>query len=296
MSTITEITAKTILNHVKQPDTWFGLKYNMNLYRGCQHQCIYCDSRSECYRIEDFADIQVKVNALALLEDVLPRKRIRGTIGFGSMNDPYMPVEREYRMTGQALEIIARHDFPIHILTKSDLVLRDLDTIKEISRVYAAVSFTITTTNDDLAEKLEPGAPRPSARFEAMRCLADAGILTGVTMMPLLPFLEDNEENIRQIVTRAEESGASYIIPAFGVTLRPGSRDYYYQKLDQRFPGLKEKYIHHYGDQYQCSVPNWQDLNRIFQEEITRAGIRSKMPVFIPEKRSGKTHQMTLFD
>ncbi len=296
MSTITEIIAKTILNHVKQPDTWFGLKYNMNLYRGCQHQCIYCDSRSDCYRIEDFADIQVKVNALTLLEDVLPRKRIRGTIGFGSMNDPYMPVEREYRMTGQALEIIARHDFPIHILTKSDLVLHDLDTITEISRVYAAVSFTITTANDDLAEKLEPGAPRPSARFKAMRCLADAGILTGVTMMPLLPFLEDNEENIRQIVTRAEGSGASYIIPAFGVTLRPGSRDYYYQKLDQRFPGLKEKYIHHYGDQYQCSVPNWQELNRIFQEEITRAGIRSKIPVFIPEERTGKTKQMTLFD
>lgn len=296
MSTITEIIAKTILNHVKQPDTWFGLKYNMNLYRGCQHQCIYCDSRSDCYRIEDFADIQVKVNALTLLEDVLPRKRIRGTIGFGSMNDPYMPVEREYRMTGQALEIIARHDFPIHILTKSDLVLHDLDTITEISRVYAAVSFTITTANDDLAEKLEPGAPRPSARFKAMRCLADAGILTGVTMMPLLPYLEDNEENIRQIVTRAEGSGASYIIPAFGVTLRPGSRDYYYQKLDQRFPGLKEKYIHHYGDQYQCSVPNWQELNRIFQKEITRAGIRSKMPVFIPEERTGKTKQMTLFD
>lgn len=296
MSTITEIIAKTILNHVKQPDTWFGLKYNMNLYRGCQHQCIYCDSRSDCYRIEDFADIQVKVNALTLLEDVLPRKRIRGTIGFGSMNDPYMPVEREYRMTGQALEIIARHDFPIHILTKSDLVLHDLDIITEISRVYAAISFTITTANDDLAEKLEPGAPRPSARFKAMRCLADAGILTGVTMMPLLPFLEDNEENIRQIVTRAEGSGASYIIPAFGVTLRPGSRDYYYQKLDQRFPGLKEKYIHHYGDQYQCSVPNWQELNRIFQEEITRAGIRSKIPVFIPEERTGKTKQMTLFD
>ena len=296
MSTITEITAKTILNHVKQPDTWFGLKYNMNLYRGCQHQCIYCDSRSDCYAIEDFADIQVKVNALALLEDVLHRKRIRGTIGFGSMNDPYMPAEREYRMTGQALEIIARHDFPIHILTKSDLVLRDLEVIKDISKVYAAISFTITTADDVLAAKLEPGAPLPSARFEAMRCLANTGILTGVTMMPILPFLEDSDENIRQIVTRAHDSGASYIIPAFGVTLRPGSRDYYYQKLDQRFPGLKEKYIHHYGGQYQCSVPNWQELNRLFQEEINQAGISNRMPIFEFEKRAGKTIQMTLFD
>jgi DNA repair photolyase len=296
MNTITEITAKTILNHVKQPDTWFGLKYNMNLYRGCQHQCIYCDSRSDCYRIENFAEIQVKVNALTLLEDVLPRKRIRGTIGFGSMNDPYMPVEKEYRMTGQALEIIARHDFPIHILTKSNLVLRDQVLIKEISNVYAAVSFTITTADDDLAAKLEPGAPLPSARFEAMRRLANAGIRTGVTMMPLLPFLEDSEENIRQIVSRAHACGATYIIPAFGVTLRPGSRDYYYRELDQRFPGLKEKYIQQYGDQYQCSVPNWQELNRIFQEEINQAGILSKMPVFELNKRIEKTKQMTLFD
>lgn len=296
MNTITEITAKTILNHVKQPDTWFGLKYNMNLYRGCQHQCIYCDSRSDCYRIENFAEIQVKVNALTLLEDVLPRKRIRGTIGFGSMNDPYMPVEKEYRMMGQALEIIARHDFPIHILTKSNLVLRDQVLIKEISNVYAAVSFTITTADDDLAAKLEPGAPLPSARFEAMRRLANAGIRTGVTMMPLLPFLEDSEENIRQIVSRAHVCGATYIIPAFGVTLRPGSRDYYYQELDQRFPGLKEKYIQQYGDQYQCSVPNWQELNRIFQEEINQAGILSKMPVFELNKRIEKTKQMTLFD
>ncbi|MCJ7717941.1 MAG: radical SAM protein, partial [Anaerolineales bacterium] len=190
---IEEITAKTILNHVKQPDPWFGLKYNMNLYRGCQHQCIYCDSRSDCYRIEDFSKIQVKTNALELLEDVLPRKRIRGTIGFGSMNDPYMPVEREYRLTGKSLEIISTHEFPVHILTKSDLVLRDIDLLKEINGVYTAVSFTITTADDELARILEPGAPLPSLRFQAMRELADAGILTGVTMMPILPFLEDSE-------------------------------------------------------------------------------------------------------
>jgi DNA repair photolyase len=151
---IEEIKAKTILNHVKQPETWFGLKYNMNLYRGCQHQCIYCDSRSDCYRIEDFAKIQVKINALDLLEDVLPRKRVRGTIGFGSMNDPYMPVERDYRLTEKSLEIILVNEFPVHILTKSDLVLRDIELLMEISNVYAAVSFTITTADDELAKKI----------------------------------------------------------------------------------------------------------------------------------------------
>ena len=293
---IEEITAKTILNHVKQPDPWFGLKYNMNLYRGCQHQCIYCDSRSDCYQIEDFAKIQVKVNALDLLEDVLPRKRMRGTIGFGSMNDPYMPVEREYQLTGKALEIISNNKFPVHILTKSDLVLRDIDLLKDISRVYAAVSFTITTADDDLARKLEPGAPLPSARFRAMGKLAEAGILTGVTMMPMLPFLEDSEQNILQIVSRAQNSGATYIIPSFGVSLRPGSREYYYHKLDKLFPGIKEKYIHKYGDQYQCSVPRWRELSKAFQEEVNQTGIKTRIPVFEPEKRTENTNQIPLFE
>ena len=292
---VTEITVKTILNHVKQPDTWFGLKYNMNLYRGCQHQCIYCDSRSDCYRLGDLSDIRVKVNALELLEDALPRKRVRGTIGFGSMNDPYMPIEKKYRLTRHALEIIWNHQFPIHILTKSDLVLRDIEVLSEINQTYAAVSFTITTADDDLGSMVEPGAPLPSARYKAMRVLSDAGILTGVTMMPTLPFLEDNPENIRKIVQKAADSGASYIIPAFGMTLRPGSRDYYYKKLDLLFTGVKEKYIQAFGDSYQCSAPNWRQLDESFQEEIIRVGIRSKIPVFEPEKKNEKSNQLPLF-
>jgi DNA repair photolyase len=292
---VTEITAKTILNHVKQPDTWFGLKYNMNLYRGCQHQCIYCDSRSECYRLGDLAEIRVKINALDLLDDVLPRKRVRGTIGFGSMNDLYMPVERKYKLGRGALEIIRHHQFPVHILTKSDLVLRDREILADINKVYAAVSFTITTADDDLASIIEPGAPRPSARYRAMRELADAGILTGVTMMPILPYLEDNPENIQRIVHLAAEAGASYIIPAFGMTLRPGSRDYYYQKLDQHFPGLKDRYIKTYGDSYQCSSPNWEQLNEVFQKEIAQKGLLSRIPVFPPQKVTKKTSQMRLF-
>jgi len=292
---VTEISAKTILNHVKQPDTWFGMKYNMNLYWGCQHQCIYCDSRSECYRLGDLADIRTKVNALELLEDALPRKRVRGTIGFGSMNDLYMPVEKEYRLARGALEIIKDQHFPVHILTKSDLVLRDLDILSEISQVYAAVSFTITTADDDLASKVEPGAPLPPERYMAMRKLADAGILTGVTMMPILPFLEDDPENIRQIVRTAADSGASYIIPAFGMTLRPGSREYYYQKLDHLFPGVKEKYIQAFGDSYQCSAPNWRQLSEVFQEEIIKGDVRSEIPVFKPEKVIEKSRQTPLF-
>jgi DNA repair photolyase len=292
---ITEIRAKTILNHVKQPDTWFGLKYNMNLYRGCQHQCIYCDSRSDCYRIEDFSRIEVKINALELLEDDLPRKRMLGTIGFGSMNDPYMPIEKHYRMTGQALEIILRHQFPVHILTKSDLVLRDLEILQDIRKVYAAVSFTITTADDQLAAILEPGAPLPSARFKAMKELARAGILTGLTMMPILPFLEDDPQDIRQIIRQAGHNGASYIIPAFGVSLRSGSRDYFYNKLEVHFPGVKESYVRQFGDSYQCGCPDWPKLNTLFQQEINSLNMKSHIPVFNPVKRIKNQQQIKLF-
>jgi DNA repair photolyase len=175
------------------------------------------------------------------------------------------------------------------------LVLRDLETLKQISRIYGAVSFTVTTADDKLAGTLEPGAPSPSARFEAMRKLAKAGILTGVTMMPILPFIEDAPENIRRIIRQAGDNGARYIIPSFGISLRPGSRDFFYNKLDISFPGIKEKYIHHYGEDYQCSAPNWRELNDLFQKEIKTLNIKSKIPVFSPIKRTGNYPQIPLF-
>lgn len=291
---IKEINSKTILNHVKQPDTYFGLKYNMNLYRGCQHQCIYCDSRSECYQIKNFADIHVKINAVDLLADALPRKRVRGTIGFGSMNDPYMPVERKYQLCRRALEVIAQHQFPVHIITKSDLVLRDLDLLEKINQVYAAVSFTITTADDELSKELEPGAPPSSARFEAMRQLSAAGITTGVTMQPILPFIADTLENITKLVELSHAHGARYILPWFGLSLRTGSRDYYYQKLDQLFPGIKKQYIRQYGKTYICNSPNWEKLDKAFQKAVTKYGIPTKMPTFTPEKVTKKNLQMKL--
>ena len=289
-----EIHSKTILNHVKQPDTYFGLKYNMNLYRGCQHQCIYCDSRSTCYQIENFADIRIKANAIELLEDVLPRKRVRGTIGTGSMNDPYMPIEAKVNLTSRALEVIARNGFPVHIITKSDLVVRDLETLKEINKAYAAVSFTITTSDDELAKKLEPGAPTTSARLEAIKTLSDAGILTGVTMQPILPFIEDTPENISSIVELAHQNGASYILPWFGMSLREGSRDYYYDKLDKFFPGGKQRYVQRYGSRYICNSPNWRQLDDLFQKAVYKHGIATQMPIFTPEKITKQNSQMRL--
>ena len=234
---IKEITAKTLLSSAKQPDPWFGIKYTMNLYRGCQHQCIYCDSRSECYQIEDFDhDVLVKANALDLLREELPRKRVKGTVGTGSMNDPYMPLEAKLNLTGRALEIIADHRFPVHVITKSDLVVRDADILADIGRVYAAVSFTVTAADDDLSRKLEPGAPPTSKRFAALAALAARGIYTGVTMMPILPFIEDNAENIAGIVAQAAAAGASYIMPAFGMTLRDRQRAYLLRPVGPAVP------------------------------------------------------------
>ena len=274
---IKEIEAKVLLSHVKQPDPWFGLKYNMNLYRGCQHQCIYCDSRSDCYQIENFSDILVKANALELLQAELSRKRVKGTIGTGSMNDPYMPLEAEIRLTGRALDLIAKYQFGVHVITKSDLVLRDIKTLEKIKRKYAAVSFTLTTVDDNLAKKLEPAAPPPSARLKAMQELSKQEIYTGVVMMPILPFIEDNEDNIKQIVSHAYSHGAEYIIPSFGVTLRSGSRDYYYKKLDHLYPGLKARYDQQYGESYYCVPDNVHHLNTLFLEMCEKYRIQTRL-------------------
>ena len=279
---VEEIAAKVLLSHMKQPDDWFGLKYNMNLYRGCQHQCIYCDSRSLCYGIKDFADILVKANAIDLLRKELASKRVKGTIGTGSMNDPYMPIEAKIGLTRRALEVIAEFRFPVHVLTKGKLVLRDVDLLQRISEIYAAVSFTITTADDALARKLEPGAASPSARYRAMRTLTDHGILTGVIMMPILPFIEDTEENIAEIVQQAHENGASYIIPAFGMTLRDRQRAYYYDKLDKHFPGRRQCYIEAFGNDYFAPARNYRQLETHFKDLCSRYGIPTRMPQYQP--------------
>ena len=295
---IKEIQAKTLLARVKGPDVWFGLYYNMNLYRGCQHQCIYCDSRSECYQIENFDhDVLVKANAIELLRKELAGKRVVGTIGTGSMNDPYMPLEADIQLTRRALEVIAEFGFPVHAITKSDLVLRDLDLLVEISRkTYAAVTFTVTTADDALSKKLEPGAPVSSRRLAAMKSLSENGLLTGVTMMPILPFIEDNTENISRIVTLAHENGAVYVLPAFGMTLRDRQRAYYYTKLDTLFTSLRPRYEKAFGERYSASAQNAGKLGKVFNDVCREYGIATKMPVFVPQKRiREERNQLRLF-
>jgi DNA repair photolyase len=295
---IKEIQAKTLLVRVKGPEDWFGLYYSMNLYRGCQHQCIYCDSRSECYQIENFEqDVLVKANAIELLRRELAGKRVIGTIGTGSMNDPYMPLEGETRLTRRALEAIAEAGFPVHVITKSDLVLRDSELLAEIGRKsYAAVTFTVTTAEDALSKRLEPGAPVSSRRLRALQTLSQGGIMAGVALMPVLPFIEDTEENIRAVIRLAHVAGAKYILPAFGMTLRDRQRDYYYAKLDRLFPNLRRRYEKTFGERYSAPARNARQLEQFCAEMCAQLGIATKIPAYAPQKRMrGEKSQLPLF-
>ncbi len=288
-----EVESKGILYPVRGPDDWFGLSYNMNLYRGCEHQCIYCDTRSACYQIENFEEeVLVKINALTLLEDALPRKRKVGIIGFGSMNDAYTRAEEHYGLTRGALEIAAKYRFPVHIITKSDLVLRDLAILKKIHQVLARVSFTVTTADDDLARKLEPGAPSPSRRLLAMQTLAEAGIETGVVMMPVLPFFEDTVENVLGVVDAAAAHNAHYVIPSFGVTVREGQREYFYRKLDALFPGVRQKYERTFGNAYFCPARQPAQLKASFYARCEKWGLTTCVSAYPPDPQA---EQLTLF-
>jgi DNA repair photolyase len=285
------IIAKTILSSYGKPDPWFGITYSMNLYRGCAHGCVYCDSRSLCYGIDDFSEILVKENAIELLRDELRRKRKKGTIGTGSMNDPYQPIERSRRLTRRALEAIAERRFPAHALTKSDLALRDIDLWQRIGETYGAVSFSTITPDDDLARKIEPGAPSPTERFKAMEQLAINKIYTGVLVMPILPYLTDDADQIRDLLNRAADAGAQYAIPAFGMTLRDRQRAYFYDKLDLLFPGVRERYERTYGDRYEAHAPNSRELERVFNETAERLGLPTKMRFY----EDGLPEQISLF-
>ncbi|WP_295936381.1 radical SAM protein [uncultured Alistipes sp.] len=277
------IEARSILSKQRMADPLFGITYSMNLYRGCQHGCIYCDTRSECYGIGDISQIAVKKNALELLSrELRTKRRHRATIGTGSMNDPYMPVERELQLVRQALELIVTGKFPVHIITKSDLVVRDADLLADISKIYTAVSFTITAAEDALSARIEPSAPRTSKRFAAMETLAAKGIYTGVTLMPLLPYINDTVENVETIVRRAKDAGASYVLPMFGMTLRKGSREPFYAALDRDFPGMKIRYETRFGDQYECFSPNYRALYDAFRNICVKLGIASRMEFYTP--------------
>lgn len=285
------VTAKSILS----------ASNGMNLYRGCTHGCIYCDSRSLCYHMNHaFEDIEVKQNALELLEDSLKRKRKKGMIGTGAMTDPYIPLEKELQYVRKSLLLAEKYGFGFTLITKSDQVLRDLDILKKINeKTKCAVQMTLTTYDETLCRKLEPKVSTTRERFEALKILQQEGIPTVVWLCPILPFINDTEENLSGILDYCAEAKVYGIINfGMGVTLREGNREYFYRQLDRLFPGLKEKYIHYYGNQYILSSPNERRLMELFNRTCDKYHIIHNNNQIFEYLRTyeEKEEQLSLFD
>lgn len=254
-------------------------KNGMNVYRGCTHGCIYCDARSDCYNFNhDFEDIEVKENAPELLEKALRAKRRRCMIGTGAMCDPYLHVERGLEITRRCLEIIHRHGFGVTLLTKSDLIMRDIDLIEKInSSAKAVVQMTLTTADEELCRIVEPNVCTTARRLEVLLEMKKRGIPTVVWFTPQLPYINDTVENVRSIVEMSAEAGVRGIITfGMGLTLRSGDREYYYAQLDRRFPGLKQRYIREFGDRYEIPCPNGKALWETFVRECDKYGIERR--------------------
>ena len=272
----------------------------MNLYRGCTHGCIYCDSRSKCYQFTHaFEDIEVKLNAPVLLEQALRSKRRRCMIGTGSMSDPYMPLERELQLTRRCLELIDRYEFGATVITKSDLVLRDLELYRSIhEKAKAVIQMTLTTYDEDLGRILEPHVCTTRRRFEVLCTLRDNGIPTVVWLSPILPYINDTRENLAGILRYCIQAGVTGILCfGMGMTLREGDREYYYAALDRHFPGLKERYIREFGNAYELASPRQPELMRLFHAVCERYGImhdNEQIFAYLREPPE-RYEQMTLF-
>lgn len=290
------IHAKSLLTRTRD-SYWFGTDYTMNIYKGCCHGCIYCDSRSDCYGIDNFDLVRAKENSSNLLEKELIHKIKTGVIGTGAMSDPYNYFEKKYKLTRNALSIINKYGFGVAIATKSSLICRDihiLQKIKEHSPVICKI--TITTFDDNLCSKIEQNVNLSSERFEAINKLSQCGIYSGILLMPVLPFINDNKENIINIVHKANECGAKFIFPSFGVTLRNNQRYHFFKKLDELFPNIKNKYISQYRTSYACGSPNAKQLYYSFKNECEKFGILYKMNDIIQDYKSPYiTEQISLF-
>ena len=248
----------------------------MNIYRGCTHGCIYCDSRSKCYGFtHEFEDIEVKINAPQLLEKALKSKRKKCMIGTGAMCDPYLHIEENLKLTRKCLELIDQYEYGVAVQTKSTRVLRDMDLLKSINdKTKAVVQMTITTYDETLCKILEPNVSTTKERFKALLQFKEAGIPSIVWLTPILPFINDTEENIREILEYCVEAGVKGIICfGMGVTLRDGDREYFYKALDKHFPGVKNKYIRTYGNAYDIPSPNNEKLLEIFKEVCVKNGM-----------------------
>lgn len=251
-------------------------KNGINIYRGCTHGCIYCDSRSKCYQMQhDFEDIEVKLNAPRILEEALRKKRKKCMIGTGAMSDPYIHLEDSLQNTRKCIELIYSYGFGLAIQTKSARILRDLDLLKKINeKTKCVVQMTLTTFDEALCKIIEPNVSTTRERFEVLKIMRDNGIPTVVWLSPILPFINDTEENIKGILDYCMKAKVKGIICfGMGLTLREGNREYFYKKLDEHFPGMKERYIKKYNYAYQIPSPNNYKLMEMFKRTCTSKGI-----------------------
>lgn len=255
-------------------EEFYHADWNMNLYRGCSHGCIYCDSRSACYGISRFDAVRPKADALALLEKELRGKRRTGVITMGAMSDPYNPLEERLALTRGALLLMKRYGFGAAFTTKSALCRRDADLLAEIGRsAPVCARLTVTCAEDDLCRRIEPHVSVTSERFAAMRNLAEAGVFTGTWLNPVLPCLTDTEENIRRIVQMTADSGGRFVVCFFGMTLRTGNREYYFDALQRAFPGVREHYLREYGNAYEIPAREAEGLYGAFKDECRKQGL-----------------------
>ena len=276
-------------------------KNGMNIYRGCTHGCIYCDSRSKCYGFtHDFEDIEVKKNAVELLEMALKSKRKRCMIGTGAMCDPYIHIEEKLKLTRKCLELIDKYEYGVAIQTKSANILRDMDLLCSINRKSkAVVQMTLTTFDEELCKKIEPNVSTTRERFEALMKFKEAGIPSVVWLSPILPFINDTEDNISGILDYCVKAKVKGIICfGMGLTLRDGNREYFYKKLNEHFPGIREKYVRQYGNNYEIPSPNSKELMEIFNKICSENGIMSTPDECFNYLRDfpQKYVQMSLFD
>ena len=286
--------------HYADYKTILSPKNGMNLYRGCTHGCIYCDSRSACYQINhEFEDIEVKRNATVILESQLRRKRKPCMINTGAMCDPYIPLEDELNITRQCLELIERYGFGLSILTKSVRILRDLELLKAINnKSKCVVQMTLTTYDENLCRKIEPNVATTYERFQALQAIQEAGIPTVVWISPVLPFINDTDENLRGLLDYCVKAKVHGILCfSFGVTMREGNREYFYSQLERLFPGMVERYTRQFGNEYMCHSPNNNRLMNILRNTCERCGIfwRSEAVWTYLQEFELKERQISLF-
>ena len=288
MKDIPTVPAKSIVFKTQSPSAWFGIDYNMNIYRGCSHGCIYCDSRSNCFKNPDFDVVKVKENVLEIVRKDLRRKAKSGVVGTGAMSDPYNPLEQELELTRNTLELLNAFGFGVSLTTKSALAARDADVLADIrAHSPVIVKFSITAADDDLCIKLEPNVSTATERFDALGALAARGIFCGVFLVPMLPYITDSEENLVKILRMTKKAGAKFVYTYMGMTLRPGSREYYYDGLDKAFPGVKEKYIKRYGTRRNITSPNSKRLWDVLAAECGRLGLLYDMRAITQVYKAG---------